>query len=124
MSAREAALRERGRTLMGRGVTARFLLHLLVLAGLVLAPFGRVGLALAQAAPAAMTAHCAGDPAPVPDQDKSDRVDCTAACAAIAAPVGPVFVPPPACGMARVALAALARAGIRPEAEPPPPRIS
>jgi hypothetical protein len=115
---------------MGRDVTARRILHLLVLAGLVLAPFGRIGLAQAHAlamphaAPATMPSHCSGEPAPSPDQDKSDRIDCMTACAAIAAPVGPVFAPPPACGMARVALAAFALAGIRPEAEPPPPRIS
>ena len=116
---------------MGRDVTARRILHLLVLAGLVLAPLGRIDLAQAHAlamphaAPATMPAHCPGEPAPSPDQDKSDRIDCMAACAAIAAaPAGPAFAPPPACRMARVPLAAFALAGIRPEAEKPPPRIS
>lgn len=115
---------------MRRGVTARRILHLLVLAGLVLAPLGRIGLAQAQAlamshsAPAAMAAHCPGEPAPTSDRDKSDRIDCMTACTAIAAPVGPVFTPAPACGMVRVALATFALAGIRPEAEPPPPRVA
>jgi hypothetical protein len=108
---------------MGRGVSARRILHLIVLACLVLAPFGRIGLAQAHAAPAAMAGHCAGDSAPAPDRDKRDRIDCMTACAAIAAPVGPVFTPPPACGMAGVALGTFALAGIQPEAEPPPPRI-
>lgn len=123
-------LRERGGALMGCGVTARGLLHLLVLAVLVLAPFGRIGLAEAHAwtishsTPAALAAHCPGEPAPTPDRNKSDRIDCMTACTAIAAPVGPVFTPPPACEMARVALAAFALAGIRPEAEPPPPRVA
>jgi hypothetical protein len=112
-------------------VTAHRILRLFLLATLVLASFGRLGVAQAQApempshsAPAAMAGHCADQPAPPADGDKSDRVDCMAACAAMAAPAGAAFAPPPTGAMARAASPAPTLAGIRPEAEPPPPRCS
>jgi hypothetical protein len=105
-------------------VTARRILHLLVLAGLVLAPFGRLGLAHAHAAPAAMAAHCAGNAAPISDRSESQAVNCMIACAAMA-PVSAILPAPPAAARSQpVAMPLFLRAGLTPGAEPPPPRLS
>jgi hypothetical protein len=110
------------------GVRFRRLLPFLVLLALVLAPFGRMGAAEAKAMPhrmpAAMAAHCSGQP--MPDSDKGRRVsiDCMIACAAMAPAAAPILVPPPAAEAAPVATLALLATGLRPEAEPPPPRFS
>jgi hypothetical protein len=105
-------------------VSHRRLVQLFVLAALLLAPFGRLGLAQATPhhAPMAMNAHCAGQP--MPDRGKSQRmaVDCMIACAAVAAVAAPFVLPPPAARAAPSATPASFLAGIRPEADPPPPR--
>jgi hypothetical protein len=115
---------------MGRGVIARRILHLLVLAGLVLAPFGRIGLAQAHAlamphgAPAAMAGHCPDAPTPAPERDNSERIDCMTACSAMAPAAGLDLARPPACATAAAAAGAFTLNGIRPGADPPPPRAS
>lgn len=102
----------------------RRLVQLFVLAALVLAPFGRLGLAQATPhhAPMAMNAHCAGQP--VPDRGKSHKmaVDCMIACAAMAAAGALFILPLPAPRAAPSARPTSLLAGIRPEADPPPPR--
>ena len=105
-------------------MSRRRLVQLFVLAALVLAPFGRLGMAQATPhhAPMAMNAHCAGQP--MPDQGKSHKmaVDCMIACAAMAAAAAPFMPPPPLLRAAPSATPASLLAGIRPEADPPPPR--
>lgn len=89
----------------------------------MLAPFGRIGLAQAMAVhDAPMASHCAGQPLPDADKQHKMAVDCMIACAAMAPVPTALFVPPTAVEAA-VAASLLPRlAGIRPEAEPPPPR--
>ena len=119
----------------------RAALRLLLLAAMLLAPLGRVGIAQAMAAPAgapaAMADHCADMPAAAPAHHRAgDRqgeprkgdepmaVDCMVACAAMAqapatfvAPMAPAAALPTAPFLASLT-------GIRPEADPPPPRFS
>src|SRR6476661_7280848 len=121
-------------------MSLRACLRLLLLAAMFLAPIGRLGIAQAMAAPAAMgnatTGHCADMPAaPAPHQggphQKSPErngegmaVDCMTACAAMVAVPAPFFAPPPA-AMAIHSVPLLPDlAGIQPEADPPPPRFS
>lgn len=103
----------------------RRLVQIFVLAALLLAPFGRLGIARAMATPhppIAMTSHCAGQPLPSQDRHHKMAVDCMIACAAMAHVPAALFVPPIAVETA-VAASLLPRlAGIRPEADPPPPR--
>lgn len=111
-------------------MTCRRLVQFLVLTALAIAPFGRIGMAQAMAghvsmashAPMAMTAHCAGQP--MPDGDKGHRTDCMIACAAMAPAPAPFALPPPALAAAPIGLAAGFPSGIRPEADPPPPRTA
>jgi len=115
-------------------MTVRACLRLLLLAAMLLAPLGRVGVAQALAAPAAagMTmAHCAGMPAapahhrkmPAPDGEKM-AVDCMIACAAMAPAPAPFVVPPVAVVALPTTSFLQSLVGIHPEADPPPPRIS
>ena len=121
-------------------MSLRACLRLLLLAAMFLAPIGRIGLAQALAAPAAtanaMAGHCADMPVAavhhrggqheqVPARTGDGiAVDCMTACAAMVAVPAPVFAPPPA-AMAILSVPLLPDlAGIRPEAEPPPPRFS
>ncbi|HEV2816863.1 MAG TPA: hypothetical protein VGW40_06540 [Allosphingosinicella sp.] len=104
----------------------RRLVQLFVLAALLVAPLGRIGISQAMAAPdhAAMASHCAGQPLPDADRHHKMGVDCLIACAAMASVPATLFVPPVAVEAA-VAAAPLPRlAGIRPEADPPPPRFA
>ena len=121
-------------------MTPRACLRLLLLAALLLAPLGRIGIAQAMAAPAGagpMAGHCAEMPAAAPahhgsghHQKAPDRdgeamaVDCMIACAAMAVAPDPFVAPPPGA----VAVPSLSflpgLTGIRPEADPPPPRFS
>jgi hypothetical protein len=105
-------------------MSRRRLVQLFVLAALVLAPFGRLGMAQATPhhAPMAMNAHCAGQP--MPDQGKSHKmaVDCMIACAAMASAAAPFVPPRPVLQAQPSAMPAATLSGIRPEAEPPPPR--
>lgn len=115
-------------------MTLRACLRLLLLAAMLLAPLGRLGVAQAMAAPAGMNmAHCAEMPAPAaghhrkapaPSGEKM-AVDCMIACAAMAAAPAPFIAPPPPPAAARPASLFLSSlTGIQPEADPPPPRIS
>ena len=121
-------------------MTLRACLRLLLLAAMLFAPVGRAGIAQAMAAPAAagtaMAGHCA-DMAATPVRHQGGHhqklpertgegmaVDCMTACAAMIAVPTPFFAPPPG-ATARPAAAFLpGLAGIRPEADPPPPRRS
>jgi hypothetical protein len=114
---------------MASGVTARRILHLLVLAGLVLAPLGRIGMARAASAPAASAGHCAAmpghKPAPAPAPAGHEGMDCMIACAALAVMPAPFIAPAPVAAAPLPVAASFAdRAGISPEAEPRPPRFS
>lgn len=109
-------------------VSHRRLVQLFLLAALVLAPLGRIGMAQAMAAMphrAAMASHCAGLPLPDPNPRHKMSVDCMIACAAMAPAVAPFALQPrlPAL-VAPSARPAAILAGIRPEAEPPPPRLA
>ena len=106
-------------------MSRRRLVQLFVLAALVLAPFGRIGIAQAMAghdAPRAMMSHCAGQP--VPEQGKGHRmaIDCMIACAAMAPAAAPFVLPPPAPKATPLVGPAAILSGIRPAADPPPPR--
>jgi hypothetical protein len=105
-------------------VSFRRALQLLVLAALMLAPFGRIGMAEAQAMPQMMAAHCGDHPMPGPIRGHAMSVDCTIACAAMASPVAPGVTPPQAAAALLIAAPIPFLAGVRPEADPPPPRIS
>jgi hypothetical protein len=104
----------------------RRLVQLLVLFALAAAPFGRIGIsqAMARHMPTAMIAHCAGQPMPEPARGHRMAVDCMIACAAMAPAPAPFALPPPAVVAAPVGLAAGFPAGVRPEADPPPPRLA
>jgi len=110
-------------------VSLRRLLPFLMLVALATAPFGRMAAAEAKAMPhpgtMTMAGHCAGQPQP--DQDHHSgpgSIDCMIACAAMAPATAPDFVPPVQALTEPVAPSAVILAGIRPEAEPPPPRFS
>ena len=119
-------------------MTLRACLRLLLFAALLLAPVGRIGLAQAMAAPAgAAMAHCAGMPAAapahhsgMPAQKAPGRdgermaVDCMTACAAMAPAPAPFVAPPPAATTLPAIPVLFSLTGIRPEADPPPPRFS
>jgi hypothetical protein len=109
----------------------RFCLRLLLLAAMLLAPVGRIGMAEA-------AGRCGGMPAmaPVshagmqhrgaPKQDNERQsVDCLIACAAIAALPTPMVAP---LSLTRAAaprpLPTFAPRGLHPDAELPPPRLS
>lgn len=106
------------------GMRFRRALQLLVLAALMLAPFGRIGLAEARAMPQMMAAHCGDRPMPGPVKGHAMSVDCTIACAAMAPPAASGFTPPPAAATVPAAAPVSFLAGVRPEADPPPPRLS
>jgi hypothetical protein len=104
-------------------VSRRRLVQLFVLAALVLAPFGRLGIAQAMTMRAApMASHCAGQPMPSQDKDHRMAVDCMIACAAMAPAAAPFVLPRPAPRALPSAIVVARLFGIRPEAEPPPPR--
>jgi hypothetical protein len=107
-------------------VTRRRLIQFLVLIALALAPFGRIGAAQAMAGhgPMAMTAHCAGQLMPGGDKSHPMAVDCMIACAAMAPAPASFALPPPTLAAAPVGLPLSLLSGIRPEAEPPPPRTA
>ena len=118
----------------------RACLRLLLLAAMLLAPLGRIGIAQAMAMPApgaAMMGHCADMPAAAPAHHQGDRhqnppqkdgermaVDCMIACAAMAPAPAPLVAPPPVAAFVPGATILTSLTGIRPEADPPPPRFS
>lgn len=109
-------------------MTLRRILPVLALIALMIAPFGRMGLAEAatahHAAPMAMAGHCEDMPAPESGKPNKAAIDCMIACAAMttesaadiahAAPDPVAVAPRPL----------LSLHGIQPEAETPPPRRS
>ncbi len=108
----------------------RRLLPLLALLALLIAPFGRMGMAEAtptpnHGAPMAMAGHCEDMPASAPGQPDKAGIDCMIACAAIAPDAAPFVAgtPPPAAA-APGALPVAPFRGLHPTAEPPPPRLS
>lgn len=111
-------------------MTAR-LPALFILLALLVAPFGRLGLAEAAALPVhgapmamAMAGHCEDMPAPQPGHPGKAAVDCMIACAAMTPANGLeiLLVVEPKALLAP--LPPVSFAGIHPEAEPPPPRIA
>lgn len=110
-------------------MTARRLLPLIAILALLVAPFGRMGMAEAaaaphHAAPAAMAGHCDDRPASAPDRPDKAAIDCMTACAAIMPAAAPRLAgtPPPAIDPGIVPPAAFH--GLHPAADPPPPRAS
>lgn len=108
----------------------RRLLPLIALLALVVAPFGRIAAAEAMApahhAGPAASGHCDDMPAPGGDEaDKAGKaLHCMTACASLAAVTDaavPMVVP---AAMAIEAVPSAGAAGLNPEAEPPPPRLS
>src|SRR5689334_10471007 len=105
------------------------MLRLLLLAALLLAPVGRIGLAQAMAAPAdapsAMAGHCAEMPAPTPHRghhgqapkqdDERKAVDCMIACAAMAPAPAPFVAPRPVAAALPATPLLSSLTGIRPE---------
>jgi hypothetical protein len=104
-------------------VSRRRLVQLVILAALLLAPFGRIGMAQASHG-MAVVAHCAGQP--LPDRDKGHRttVDCLIACAAMAPADAPFALPSHAPEAAPAARPVSILSGVQPEADPPPPRLT
>ena len=118
----------------------RACLRLLLLAALLLAPVGRIGIAQAMAMPGqagAAVAHCAGMPAAAPTHRAGDHhrqapaqdnermaVDCMIACAAMTTAPAPFVVPPAPAATLPGAPVLTSLTGIHPEADPPPPRRS
>lgn len=105
-------------------------LRLLLLAALLLAPVGRIGMA------EAMTGHCgtmsmaaaqhggSKHESPVRQHDRMASL-CLTACAAIAALPAPVAAMPlPVSVTAPLPLRQLSPRGLHPDAELPPPRLS
>ena len=107
-------------------MTSRRLVQFLVLLALAVAPFGRIGAsqAMADHAPMVMAAHCAGDPLPAGDKSHRMAVDCTIACAAMIVAPAPFALPSPPLAAAPISPVAAFPPGIRPEADPPPPRLA
>lgn len=109
-------------------MTFRAGLRLLLLAALLVAPLGRIGMA------EAMTGHCGtmaaaahhgGDKRQAPAKQERMAVDCLTACAAIATLPAPVAAPPlRARALQPGALPRTAQSGLHPDAELPPPRLS
>ena len=108
-------------------MSLRHLLPLIALLALIVAPFGRMAAAEAMApghqADMAASGHC--DDVPSQGGDEADKaLDCMNACTSLAA-VADAEVPAfaPAAMIVDVRPPAVA-AGLNPEAEPPPPRLS
>ena len=115
----------------------RRFLPLLALLALLVAPFGRAGMAEATAMPGhgaavAVAPHCAemaGMAAPddgTPDKKAADRgmIDCMIACAALTPAVSATIVPTSSSTATLEAPRLPCFDGTQPEAEVPPPRIS
>jgi hypothetical protein len=103
------------------------LLPLLILAALALAPFGRIGAAEASSrhqSAMQMPGHCAGESAPADERDAGAGIDCMIACAGVASAAAPFLAPMPLAEPVPHAPVPLTATGIRPEFEPPPPRLS
>jgi hypothetical protein len=104
------------------------LLRYLLLIALMLAPFGRLSVAEAKAMPhhdmAKMASHCPDQPAPGGDKGGRASLDCMIACAAMISAPAAFILPSPPAQVVAATIALPILTGIRPEAEPPPPRLS
>lgn len=104
-------------------MTSRRILQFLLVAVLVLAPFGRIGLGAADAM--GTGGHCGGMAMSHQGKAQPAAVDCAIACAAIApTPEVAEFNPPPAPRAAHAPLPQPLRAGLSTGADPPPPRAA
>ena len=107
----------------------RRLFPLLILLALIVAPFGRAAAAEAMAMPhqtaAAMAGHCQDMPAPEQgDRTGNSSIDCLVACAAIATAEAFVLAAGSPAASPQGSRVLPRFAGLHPEAEPPPPRLS
>ena len=106
----------------------RRILPLFAMLALLIAPFGRMAAAEAMAmphhAPEAVASHCAGESEPDGDKSEPSAIDCLIACAAMAPAAAMSFTPLAAPTGLHGALPVAAYAGVRHEADPPPPRFS
>ena len=107
----------------------RRLFPLLTLFALIVAPFGRVAAAEAMMAghqpAAAMAGHCQDMPAPDPDERSGkSSIDCLVACAAIATAEAFALAAGSSAALPQGSRVLPRFAGLHPEAEPPPPRLS
>lgn len=107
----------------------RAALRLLLLAVMLLAPMGRIGMAQAMAGHCAETPsaapahHNGGHQQPAPRDNKSQAaIDCMIACAAMAPAPAPSVVPQARATAAPDTPLPASLTGIRPEAATPPPR--
>ncbi len=95
---------------------------------LLFAPFGRMAAAEAMAAPAAhhMTAggHCQDMPAPEDPESTPTAIDCAVACAVVAPPCAPAVAAAPRLVQPQAGARLATFSGVKPEADPPPPRLS
>ncbi|MBX3560357.1 MAG: hypothetical protein KF780_00945 [Sphingomonas sp.] len=113
--------------------TARRLLPLIAIFALLVAPFGRIGMAeaaatLHHAAPMAMAGHCedmaAPDHGPTGKAGKA-AIDCMIACAAVAPmPLSQIALMIVPAAMPGDGGAPAAFDGLHPGADPPPPRFA
>jgi hypothetical protein len=126
---RSASVASRTRRAYHGPMLARRLFQSLMMAALLLMPFGMIGgMATAHALPVATTVatmdHCGGaDKAP--QHHSSSNIDCMAACAAIPATGdGDIAAPIPFPAVVDPSPDASLGKGLGPEAAIPPPRIS
>jgi hypothetical protein len=102
--------------------------RLLLLAAMLFAPMGRIGMAEAMAGhcadvPAAASQHGGGHAPEAPAEErKGMAIDCMIACAAMAPAPVPFVAPAPLALTVPDAPLLSSLAGIRPEAATPPPR--
>lgn len=105
----------------------RVLSSLLVAMALFLSPLamaGGAGMAMPHAAVTAAGDHCAGTEAPSDENDPAMEVSCASSCAAYP-PLSPLPAEKPAALRAKLAIAKpQLLAGIHPEDETPPPRMT
>ncbi|HEU0135568.1 MAG TPA: hypothetical protein VFR28_12165 [Allosphingosinicella sp.] len=112
-------------------VKFRAILPMLAVLALLLTPlrmWGGEAMAMPHHAPAAAAAaaddHCAGSHQAPAGKSERPQVNCMMACAAVAPPAHPAVGPAPAAAPCYQANALFFTTGIRPEFEPPPPRLS
>lgn len=108
----------------------RRLLPVLALIALLIAPFGRMGMAEATTAPhhdapMAIAGHCEDSLTPAaPGQPNKTAIDCMIACAAVAPVDTQLLAEEMPAAPAPGALPLATFHGLHPGADPPPPRAS
>lgn len=109
-------------------MTLRRLLPLFTLVALMIAPFGRMGMAEAampqHAAPMAMPGHCEDMPTPASGKPSKAAIDCMIACAAVATQSAAELVYAVSDPITVAPRPLFSLDGIEPEAADPPPRVS